>query len=66
MTVQDYLDSLPARQSERIAAHINNYYTCPEGTEADSLRFLLVQAPNNPDLIEAAESRIRIDAKEDL
>lgn len=64
-TVQEYLDSLPATQPERLKAHINNYYTVPEGTLADKLLSALLETQHQP-LLDSIEDLIQADAKQDL
>ena len=65
MTFEDYLDSLPATQPERIKAHINNYYTCPKGTLAEGLLFALGEAPNSQPRLDSIEDLIRADFEGD-
>lgn len=62
MTLQDYLDSLPAAQPERLKAHINNYYTCPKGTQAQLLLFAIEVVPDPQlSLLTSIEDLIRAD-----
>lgn len=65
MTTEQYMDTLPASYPARLATHMANYYTTPEGSRIEELCDLLAADPENIDLIEEAEELIRFDADQD-